>query len=492
MGRGRKVVAGVLALGVLVGVLALTGAAQAQEAEGAGEGVGPEEQVGAADTVELAVTSPGGETSGDDVSGDACTGGTGRTVSGTVRGTNDRRVHVNLGISYLDSAGNSLNDGNGGYWGDILDVGHGISLEGEEGVPLTFSFPNVPANACSFWIEVYPRDAQHQTDRTYYGGGLIRNRQLTAGGSTGNNIYLPVTCGVGGGEAGDPTHTTTGDVTAMAYVNGTPRGINRLSYWSLSTPVSPGGRAYGFGVESPTTARTPLTASSMAANQSYNLRVQIPSTGSTNLAHLVPSVPVYPCQETFVHVTWTPFGVVTQFGRFRDVSTGNPFYADILWMADNEITTGYTDGTYRPVSIVTRQAMSAFMYRLAGEPPFDAPGTPSFTDVGPSNQFYDEIEWMAAEEISTGYDDHTYRPSWQVTRGAMSAFMYRLAGEPEFVDPVTPSFSDVAPDFAFYSEIEWMNAEEITTGHGDGTYRAGAGVSRQAMSAFMHRLAPLL
>jgi hypothetical protein len=132
------------------------------------------------------------------------------------------------------------------------------------------------------------------------------------------------------------------------------------------------------------------------------------------------------------------------------------------------------------------------MYRLAGEPPFDAPGTPSFTDVGPSNQFYDEIEWMAAEEISTGYADHTYRPSWQVTRGAMSAFMYRLADEPEFTDPITPSFSDVAPDFAFFSEIEWMSAEEITTGYGDGTYRPGAGVSRQAMSAFMHRLAALL
>ncbi|OWY60066.1 hypothetical protein B7486_71200, partial [cyanobacterium TDX16] len=218
----------------------------------------------------------------------------------------------------------SLNDGDGGYWGPPLSVGGGIGLEGQPGAPLPFTFPNVPPNACSFWIEVYPRDSQERTDRTYYGGGLIRNRQLDGSGSSGNQIYLPITCGVGGGEVGDPSHTTTGDLTVMAYVNGTPRGINRISYWSLSTPVNPSGRAYGFGVESPSTARTPLTAISMAANQAYNVRVQIPSAPSDK-AHIVPSVSVFPCRESFLHVDWSIFGVITQYTRFRDVSTGNPF-----------------------------------------------------------------------------------------------------------------------------------------------------------------------
>ena len=35
-------------------------------------------------------------------------------------------------------------------------------------------------------------------------------------------------------------------------------------------------------------------------------------------------------------------------------------------MRDASISTGFTDGTYRPSASVTRQAMSAFMARLSG------------------------------------------------------------------------------------------------------------------------------
>jgi len=52
--------------------------------------------------------------------------------------------------------------------------------------------------------------------------------------------------------------------------------------------------------------------------------------------------------------------------------------------------------------------------------------TPTFSDVGVSHPFFDEIEWMADTNISTGYDDGTYRPSEPVTRQAMSAFMQRV------------------------------------------------------------------
>jgi hypothetical protein len=75
--------------------------------------------------------------------------------------------------------------------------------------------------------------------------------------------------------------------------------------------------------------------------------------------------------------------------------------------------------------------MSAFMYRLAGEPPYVAPGTPTFVDVSTGHTFYDEIEWMAATEISEGYTPGPeYRPSTAVSRQAMSAFMHRLADGP--------------------------------------------------------------
>jgi hypothetical protein len=52
-------------------------------------------------------------------------------------------------------------------------------------------------------------------------------------------------------------------------------------------------------------------------------------------------------------------------GGFSDVPPGHAFEDEITWMADTGISTGYPDGTFRPGQAVTRQAMAAFMGRLA-------------------------------------------------------------------------------------------------------------------------------
>jgi hypothetical protein len=175
---------------------------------------------------------------------------------------------------------------------------------------------------------------------------------------------------------------------------------------------------------------------------------------------------------------------------FPDVRFGHPFFTEIWFLERDGIVGGYQDGTYKPSNAVSRQAMSAFMYRLAGEPPFE-PSSQTFSDVSPSHPFYDEIEWMAEEGISTGYQDGRFRPSEPVTRQAMSAFMYRLAGEPPFV-PSGHTFWDVGPSHPFYDEVEWMAEEGITTGYADGGFYPSAPVTRQSMAAFMYRLQPLL
>ena len=172
---------------------------------------------------------------------------------------------------------------------------------------------------------------------------------------------------------------------------------------------------------------------------------------------------------------------------FTDVAPGHPFFVEICWMASNDISRGYADGEYKSANPVSRQAMSAFLYRLAGEPAFLPPPAPTFSDVPTTADFFAEVEWMAAENISNGYGDGTYRPASAVTRLAMAAFMYRAAGAPSFTPPVNPTFSDVPTTHGFYDEIEWMAAEGISTGYSDGTYRPDWAVSRQAMSAFMAR-----
>lgn len=170
---------------------------------------------------------------------------------------------------------------------------------------------------------------------------------------------------------------------------------------------------------------------------------------------------------------------------FVDVGEAHPFCRDIEWMAGKGLATGWPDGTFRPGLSVSRQAKAAFLWRLAGSPEPE-PGPPSFSDVPAGHPFADAIAWMAQEGIAEGYEDGTYRPTEPISRQAMAAFIWRLAGSPT-PDAGYPTFPDVPADSAFREAIGWMAAVGIAEGYEDGTYRPTDPTSRQAMAAFMHR-----
>jgi hypothetical protein len=184
---------------------------------------------------------------------------------------------------------------------------------------------------------------------------------------------------------------------------------------------------------------------------------------------------------------------------FSDVPPSTQFSAEIGWMASTGISTGWIEAngtrTYRPLTPVNRDAMAAFMYRLAGKPAFTAPAVPPFADVPVGTQFYKEITWLAAQGISTGWDEpngtKTYRPLDSVNRDAMAAFMYRLAKKPAFTPPADSPFADVPAANQFYKEITWLADQGISTGwtgpNGTKTYRPLSPVNRDAMAAFMYR-----
>ncbi len=118
---------------------------------------------------------------------------------------------------------------------------------------------------------------------------------------------------------------------------------------------------------------------------------------------------------------------------FTDVSTDDQFYKEIAWLADQEISTGWANGdgtfSYRPLDPIGRDAMAAFLYRMAKSPEFPVPATSPFTDMTPATQFYAEVTWLVSEEIATGWlgNDGTaiYRPTTPINRDAMAAFLHR-------------------------------------------------------------------
>ncbi|NLI85488.1 MAG: hypothetical protein GX440_08885 [Propionibacterium sp.] len=256
---------------------------------------------------------------------------------------------------------------------------------------------------------------------------------------------------------------------------------------SGSTGVS--GLSYSWSQTSGTTVTLSSTTSSTAAFTpttagSYVFAVTVSCDGESSTA----SVTI-----TVTGSTATPSGV------FTDVDTANQFYTEIMWLAANGISTGWDAGggsyEFRPLQPVARDAMAAFLYRLAGSPSYTPPSTSPFSDVDTTNQFYKEICWLASEGITTGYSDGTFRPLESVARDAMAAFLYRYAGTvmgkdtASYLPSSTSAFSDVATDNEFYTEISWLADEGISTGYEDGTFRPLSEVNRDAMAAFMYRLA---
>lgn len=179
---------------------------------------------------------------------------------------------------------------------------------------------------------------------------------------------------------------------------------------------------------------------------------------------------------------------------FSDVPDSSQFAGEIKWMKDRKISTGYTDGTYRPLDNVNRDAMAAFMHRLLGSPVVPAhTGAWPFKDVSSTQQFADQMRWVHGIGVSTGWSDGTYRPLTPVNRDAMAAFMYRLAGSPKFTPPTKSPFRDVSTSNQFYKEISWLAAEGISTGwdwgYGVKKFEPAQPVKRDAMAAFMYRFA---
>jgi hypothetical protein len=180
---------------------------------------------------------------------------------------------------------------------------------------------------------------------------------------------------------------------------------------------------------------------------------------------------------------------VSSSQRFCDVSPTHPFYAEVQWVSTEGIAQGDTSGDYRPAAAVSRQAMAAFLYRLAGSPAYTPPSTPTFPDIGTSHQFRKEIEWLVSRDVIEGYDDGLYRPLSPVSRQATAAFLFRLAGSPANPQPPAQgaTFPDVSRQHTFWREIEWLVDVSVASGYDDGYFRPSTAVSRMAMAAFLRR-----
>lgn len=157
---------------------------------------------------------------------------------------------------------------------------------------------------------------------------------------------------------------------------------------------------------------------------------------------------------------------------FADVFPSTPFYNDILKIGRRKVTLGCGVNGQGPIfcpnDSTTREQMSAFIDRALGyfNPP--TPAFQRFTDVPPSNQFYNFIDKLAVLQITLGCDPVGPRfcPADTVPHEQMAAFIVRGLGDFNPPTPPTQRFFDVPPSNQFYNFIDKMAALNIWPGCG--------------------------
>lgn len=119
--------------------------------------------------------------------------------------------------------------------------------------------------------------------------------------------------------------------------------------------------------------------------------------------------------------------------KFNDVTDGSdgseptPHLKEVCWLANTGISTGFPDGSFRPYNSIARADMAAFLHRLAKwanatEPVEDGK---TFTDVDATVAHAEDIAWLSAAGITTGFKDNTFRPYNAIVRCDMAAFLQR-------------------------------------------------------------------
>jgi SpoIID/LytB domain protein len=105
---------------------------------------------------------------------------------------------------------------------------------------------------------------------------------------------------------------------------------------------------------------------------------------------------------------------------FRDVS-GGPHADAIASVAAAGIARGYEDGRFRPEDPVTREQMASFLSRAMGLSTVRA----DFRDVPPGGVHAGAVGAIADRGITTGCAADRFCPGASVTRDQMTAFLYR-------------------------------------------------------------------
>ena len=110
---------------------------------------------------------------------------------------------------------------------------------------------------------------------------------------------------------------------------------------------------------------------------------------------------------------------------FTDVNTGNWFYQGVRYVVEKGMAIPVSKNYFGARQDATRAEIVYMLYQYDGAP--SVSGNTSFGDVSSSAWYAKAVAWAAGNGIVSGQNQSTFNPNGSVTREQLSAILYRYA-----------------------------------------------------------------
>lgn len=178
------------------------------------------------------------------------------------------------------------------------------------------------------------------------------------------------------------------------------------------------------------------------------------------------------------------------YQTFPDVPASNPYFTNIQNLECENVVHGYTDGTFKPTRPITRGEMAKIIengYRFP-----ENTRCLGFNDVPRTNKFYVYIMTLKCTGVIGGYSDGTFRPDALVTREEAMKFIVngsrKVQNDSSFLvnSRYDQVFNDVPSSNKFFDFINatYSNAI-IDPNYPYGEFRPSHYMNRQEMSFYV-------
>lgn len=164
---------------------------------------------------------------------------------------------------------------------------------------------------------------------------------------------------------------------------------------------------------------------------------------------------------------------------YKDISDDHWAKEAIDYLTEEGLVNGFEDGTFDPNAPVKRSQAALILSKALGLEASENGVT--FNDLDENDAVYDAAVALAQAGIMEGRDGN-FMPNDPLTRGQMAKVLtkaYDLNGE------VTASFADVSSDHWAYEYVGILAANEITGGYDDNTFRPSNETTRAQFAVFL-------